>query len=476
MSERKHPTFSLFRMLVTLVIVSGVFLLSAVSVYADPIGYRDSDGKWKVLDPKKLPKVPMSRLQTAGAVIRPSATKIAFTITFLDRVNSTGKGFDDPVEGQARRDTVSAVVAYIDTVLNHSGGGCEIEFGESLNTGTGSLAWGGPRFFLVNGYTPGLPFQHITTGVDPYPPNPPDDPIASDMKVTFDFGYGWYAGTDPVPFDKLDLYSVLLHEITHGLGIVSLTQADGTSPYAGAPNYRKTFVTFENLLYTGNGNKLWDSGGNFNGIASWLVGGDGGIRFHGTNAMATFGSYPPIYAPNPWQDGSSIAHWNTGIIPTPVMNYNIGSGTARRTYQPFEVGALKDLGYTVSTPEPDIQVTPAALNFGEWYWDAGTTGPLTLLIENKGAGQLEFTGAGIQIVGANPGDFEINPSAATTPLAPAASRTLYVYFNPTESFPKSAILRITTNDPDTAIVNVPLTGKGIGRMPAAVRSHWMLYE
>ena len=465
MSERKHPTFSLFRMLVTLVIVSGVFLLSAVSVHARPIAYKDANGVWKVMDEKDWPQVPKAKLQASGAVIRPSATKIAFALTFLDVVSDTNKGFDDPNYGADRRAVVLAVVEYIDTVLDHPGGACEIEFDVSWDDpGILTLASAGPLMWLLDGYAGGFAYDHITTGADPSGSNP-------DVSAKVNFGHNWYAGTGTVPFTQMDLFSVMLHELTHGLGVLSISKSDGTSDIGG-----KTFSYYDNLLYTGNGSKLWDAGANFNGNSSWLVGGDGGIRFHGTNAMATFGSYPPIYAPNPWEPGSSIAHWAEGIVPTPVMNYNIGSGDSRRAYQPFEVGALKDLGYTVNTPQPDIQVTPAALNFGEWYWDGGTTGPLTVLIENKGAGQLEFTGAGIQIVGANPGDFEINPSAATTPLAPAASRTVYVYFDPTESFPKSATLRITTNDPDTAIVNVPLTGKGIGRMPAAVRSHWMLYE
>ena len=462
----------MYRTLVALAVVSGILLLNAVSAHARPIAYKDANGVWKVMDEKDWPQIPKAGLQTSGAVIRPSATKIAFTLTFWDVALHNGKGFDDPTYGGDRRAVVWAVVEYIDSVLNHPGGACEIEFRESLDdSGILTLASAGPLMWVTNGnpgdpdvFYSGFAFEHITTGADPSGGSP-------DIRATVNFGHNWYAGTGTVPFTQMDLFSVMLHELTHGLGVLSISKSDGTSDIGG-----KTFSYYDNLLYTGNGSKLWNAGANFNGNSSWLVGGDGGIRFHGTNATATFGSYPPIYAPNPWQDGSSIAHWGEGIIPTPVMNYNIGSGDSRRAYQPFEAGALKDLGYTVNTPQPDIQVTPASLDFGRWPWDGGTTGPLTVLIENKGPGQLEFTGSGIQITGDNPGDFQINPSAATTPLAPAASRTVYVYFDPTESFPKSAILRITTNDPDTAIVDVPLAGVGIGRMPAAVRSHWMLYE
>jgi len=465
MSERKYSASRLSRMLLALAVISSVFLFSAVSVYARPIAYKDANGVWRVMDEKDWPQVPKAKLQASGAVIRPSATKIAFTLIFKDVTSSTGKGFDDSTYGADRRAVVQSVVEYIDSVLNHTGGACEIEFRESLNdSGISTLASAGPIMWVVDGYAGGFAYDHITTGVDPSGGSP-------DIVATVNFGHSWYTGAVPVPFDKMDLFSVMLHELSHGLGILSISKSDGTSDIGG-----KAFSYYDNLLYTGNGNKLWDAGCNFNGTANSLVGGDGGIRFRGTNATATFGSYPPIYAPNPWQDGSSIAHWNTGISPTPVMNYNIGSGVSRRAYQPFEVSALKDLGYTTISQQADINVTPASLDFGQWYWGAPPTGPRTVLIENKGASVLEFTGDGITITGANQSEFQINPSAATTPLASGASRTVSICFDPVDSSAKTALLRITTNDPAKPTVDVPLSGTGTERMPAAAGKEWIWFR
>jgi len=472
MSERKYFAFRPSRTLLALVVISSVFLLSAASVQARPVAYKDAHGIWRVMDEKDWPQIPKAKLQMSGAVIRPSTTKIAFTLIFKDVTSHTGKGFDEATYGADRQAVVVAVTEYIDSVLNHTGGACEIEFRESLNDPLDPrLASASPKMWLTNGnpgdpdvFSSGLAFEHITTGADPSPTNP-------DIVVTVNFGHNWYTGAVPVPFDKMDLFSVMLHELTHGLGILSISKSDGTSDIGG-----KTFSYYDNLLYTGNGNKLWDPSANFNGTSSWLVGGDSGIRFHGTYATATYGSYPPIYAPNPWQDGSSIGHWNTGIVPTPVMNYNIGAGTERRTYQPFEVSALKDLGYTVVSLSSDMNVAPLSLSFGDWPVSRGAKGPLSVNIENAGGSPLEFIGNQIEITGTNPGDFQINPSAATTPLLPGASRTVSICFDPTEAASKSAVLRITTNDPDEAIVNVSLTGRGVEIMPAAVRKHWALYE
>jgi hypothetical protein len=465
-------------MLLALAVISSVFLLSAVSVHARPIAYKDVNGVWKVMDEKDWPQVPKAKLQTSGAVIRPSATKIAFTLTFADVALHNGTGFDHPTEGANRRAVIQSVVEYIDSVLNHTGGGCQIEFRVSENeSGSSTLASAGPVMWVTNGdpgdpdvFSSGFAFEHITTGVDPSPVDQ-EGKDAPDVSAIVNFGHSWYTGAVPVPSDKMDLFSVMLHELSHGLGVLSISKSDGASDLGG-----KTFSYYDNLLYTGNGNKLWDPGANFNGNSSWLVGGDGGIRFRGTNATATFGSYPPIYAPNPWQDGSSIAHWNTGIIPTPVMNYNIGSGVSRRAYQPFEVSALKDLGYTTISQQADINVTPASLDFGQWYWGAPPTGPRTVLIENKGASVLEFTGDGITITGANQSEFQINPSAATTPLASGASRTVSICFDPVDSSAKTALLRITTNDPAKPTVDVPLSGTGTERMPAAAGKEWIWFR
>jgi hypothetical protein len=130
----------------------------------------------------------------------------------------------------------------------------------------------------------------------------------------------------------------------------------------------------------------------------------------------------------------------------------------------------------VRAAPPEMVVTPDSLNFGEWAWDGQTTGPLTVTIENRGAAQLEFIDAGIVVVGEDAWDFGMKGYPDITPIPSGGKRTVDVYFNPRESFPKRATLRLRTNDPYKSIWDVPLRGKGTGRMPAAARKHWTMFE
>jgi hypothetical protein len=75
-------------------------------------------------------------------------------------------------------------------------------------------------------------------------------------------------------------------------------------------------------------------------------------------------------------------------------------------------------------------------------------------------------------VGGSPGDFQIVPSVSKDPILAGADRTVSIRFDPSDNTVKTAILRITTNDPDAATVDVPLKGTGTGRMPTAAGGHW----
>ena len=75
-------------------------------------------------------------------------------------------------------------------------------------------------------------------------------------------------------------------------------------------------------------------------------------------------------------------------------------------------------------------------------------------------------------MGGSSGDFQMVPSVSKDPVHAGADRTLSIRFDPSDNTVKTAILRITTNDPDAATVDVPLKGTGTGGMPAAAGEHW----
>ncbi|RMF41062.1 MAG: hypothetical protein D6753_10400, partial [Planctomycetota bacterium] len=116
----------------------------------------------------------------------PARAGITFNVTFDDVTSNTGVGFDDPTDGATRRNTFSAVLGYIDSVLDHNGT-LDIRVRASETDGGGFLAAAGPFFSTATGFQNGSAFTHITTGVDPFA-------SVADMEATFDFGFGWNNG------------------------------------------------------------------------------------------------------------------------------------------------------------------------------------------------------------------------------------------------------------------------------------------
>jgi hypothetical protein len=315
--------------------------------WAKEWAYKDIDGTWKIIDSKDYP-------QPKVAPEHIKANAIASTVTYLD--TGTGFGFDDPTLGAARKATIDAVLQYIGTVITNPGA-LDVEFQVSTNTGTGFLAFAGPFYpTSTPGFFPGTAFEHITTGIDP-------DNAIPDIRVTVNFGYPWNSEVDNPGPGEYDLFSVMLHELTHGLGILSNTNSTGASAVSGGnPG---VFTTFDDLLQTGNGKDLWTTGGTFNGTASDLTGGDAGVFYSGANAVQTYGSKPPIYTPAAFAQGSSISHWATSIAGGAVMVPSISIGTKKRIYAQVESATFKDLGYQVSadalptpTPTTPIIATP----------------------------------------------------------------------------------------------------------------------
>jgi hypothetical protein len=311
------------------------------------LAYQDIDGKWVYFEETEGPPIETLQQQTP----KPKITSgISYSITYTDVDSNTNFGFDDPVEGATRRATVEAVLAYLNTVLNHT---CTIHilFNQSWNVpGASTLASAGTIFFVSNGFQGGIAMEHITTGIDPSPGNP-------DIIGTVNFGKTWNSGLDDPAPEKVDLFSVMLHEFTHGLGVTGLINATGESVITNSnPG---AFSFFSLLVQKSDGTDLFSSGGNYDGTTADLVSGD--LVFSGANTVTAFGSKPAIYAPNPFLSGSSISHWIPTVVSgNAVMEPSISAGVKRREYRTFEMAMLEDLGYTLQSGEPTETPTATA--------------------------------------------------------------------------------------------------------------------
>lgn len=275
---------------------------------------------------------------------------ITFTVEYLDVTNNNNIGFDHPAQGPTRRATFDAVLAYINSTLAHVGG-MQIQVQPSQSDGTGALASAGPFVSLVVNCQQVFPFRHITTGVDPSGSVP-------DAQMTVDFGYAWNDDLGAPAGGEADLFSVLLHEVTHALGftsfIVNSAGAGLGNPVPIDPGTRA--AGFSGFIQNGNGLTLINcTNGDYVGTNADLVGTNNGLKHVGPATVAAWQALgntgsAPLYAPASFQPGSSTSHWNTNVPTNCVMRNAIVLGTQVREYSTLDLAALDDLGYTLAAP------------------------------------------------------------------------------------------------------------------------------
>lgn len=261
------------------------------------------------------------------------AAGMTFNITYEDM----GVGFTDPDTGAAVRDRLKDVLAYVAETINYSGRALDIQVTESEFDGSGALASAGTFYPMTPGFHPGSTLRRLNTGLKPFIGFP-------EISITVDKGFAWNVGAgDPAP-GTADFFSVLLHEMTHGLGFTSLVDADGSSTIS--PN---VYTVYDRFLTDGtDGSALFSRGPvpTFQANVSSLTSED--VWFGGSQARAryTVDAPIPVHAPNPYQPGSSISHWDVNFLQSPsVMTHALQLGTAQREYAGVDLGTLIDLGY-----------------------------------------------------------------------------------------------------------------------------------
>lgn len=109
----------------------------------------------------------------------------------------------------------------------------------------------------------------------------------------------------------------------------------------------------------------------------------------------------------------------------------------------------------IQANNPKTSAKPTSLNFGSMK-AGSTSNPKTIIVKNTGEGSLIIDS--INITGANTGNFgQINSCAV---ISPGGSCTILVTFSPTLPFgKKSAIISISSNDPEKPIINIKLSGQ-----------------
>ncbi len=172
---------------------------------------------------------------------------------------------------------------------------------------------------------------------------------SSEIRVTFNSNINWYFGLDGnTPADTYDFVTIALHELGHGLGFAASQFTNfsslnvfiflGNRPYdkfiVDNMNKRVVNVESDQLLSVFTRNNLFMDG------------------FFSKAALQ--GTKPKIFSPRPFNNSSSLSHWDEGTflagnsnslmtprINTSESNFDIGNITR---------GLFKDMGWELNDP------------------------------------------------------------------------------------------------------------------------------
>ena len=217
----------------------------------------------------------------------------------------------------------------------------------------------------------------------------------SDIIATFNSDFpDWFIGTNGVPTNnQIDLYSVVLHEMGHGLGFIGQIQADVTSNSTsiatatyGYPGIFDQFIfdsknkqLVDTLTYKKNSNELFKQI-----ISDSLFFSSNAVLRNNSNASAR------LYAPKPTQrnptnplgyiEGSSVYHVDQNTYPpgnlNALMTPQIARGEITAQLGPIVKGMFNDIGWYSSNiidaelnDTEENQVLFSAKVYSDTLWD-----------------------------------------------------------------------------------------------------------
>ena len=189
------------------------------------------------------------------------------------------------------------------------------------------------------------------------------DPGRTDIGATFNSsidnnnsclsGINWWLGINsPAPGGTISLYDTVLHEIGHGLGFLSLVLQNG--------------VRFDNRndaymlqLFDEQTNEFWRTMTNNERQTSSVNTGQlvwRGVNADSNSSHLSSGSltnnHIRMFAPNPFQQGSSVSHWDTVLSPDELMEPSATPTSDDRS----TIQLLSDVGWNIVQASDDFTV------------------------------------------------------------------------------------------------------------------------
>ena len=189
----------------------------------------------------------------------------------------------------------------------------------------------------------------------------------ADIVVNANSTANWYFGTDgETPRGSIDLVSVMLHELGHGLGFLS--SVDTINENQLEIGFGERFIVYDLFLETPSGVPLTDPNLFTNPseeLLTAVISND--LLFTGPRAtQENEGNEVRLFSPSTFDVGSSVSHLNEASYPpgteNALMTPFLASGEAVHDPGPVTLGIFSDLGwpldFSVSTAFAPAAQTP----------------------------------------------------------------------------------------------------------------------
>jgi len=161
-------------------------------------------------------------------------------------------------------------------------------------------------------------------------------------------GRSFYLGFDHQPSgnQSFDLLNVVLHELAHGLGFISLVDATGVS----IDTTGQRLGIFDQSVYSDALGRFWPqmtaaeraSSATSNGSLVWNGAAVNSQLATLLNGLSV-GAHLRLYAPATWDEDSSVSHWDTSAAPNLLMEPFLSAGLNGLT--DLTGCALRDMGW-----------------------------------------------------------------------------------------------------------------------------------
>jgi hypothetical protein len=270
----------------------------------------------------------------------------------------------------------------------------------------------------------------------------------------------WYYGLDGKrPAHSIELLTVVLHEIGHGLGFQTYVDMD-----TGARLLGRNDGYMLNLEDHSAG-RTWNQLSDAERLASSVDTGD--LHWTGPRVSALVGGYTAgisqghvqMFAPDPQQAGSSVSHFSTAVAPNELMEpYDTGVKTGPGLALPL----LQDIGWFAFS-----DASPVIAELGDQTAQDGETLPVTVLVLDNdtplAALSLGAVASNSAIVAPSGLVFSGSGRQRTLSVTPqvGSSGTLTIDVTASDassSTTESFTLNVTLNQPPTLTVSSPAEG------------------